>query len=375
MELDRGSGAGCAGTGRTLRLRHLSLRPRFAFDADYLQRLIAEDPETERHFTSYFGDLLSLKLRSRLRSAAQVEDARQETFVRVLTALKKKGSLESPESLGAFVNAVCNNVLLETYRSGGRADQLDDERDEPEAGEPTAEYRVPKTEERFKVRAAIAALPPKDRELIRWLFLQNRSKDDICRELNVDRDYLRVLSTARNNGSASDSPRWNRGRDHMTHQEAADTLAAERYLLGELPAGDREAFEAHYFSCDVCADDLRSAAALLQGVKDGLADTASPADVIPMPLDRTSPANRRVVSLGRPALGRGGGAGRDCDLPGGVGGAVTSPRHLSRCARSGAAASREPRQRAFRRRRLTGFRDARPGSERAAPGRADCATS
>ena len=182
-----------AGAGRTLRLRHLSLRPRFAFDADYVRRLIAEDPETERHFTAYFGDLLSLKLRSRLRSAAQVEDARQETFVRVLTALKKKGTLDSPESLGAFVNAVCNNVLLETYRSSGRADQLDDERDQPEAGEPSAEYRVLKAEERVKVREAIAALPQKDRELIRWLFLENRPKDDICRELNIDRDYLRVL--------------------------------------------------------------------------------------------------------------------------------------------------------------------------------------
>src|SRR3954471_18411891 len=127
------------GAGRTLRLRHLSFRPRFAFDADYLRRLIAEDPEIERHFTSYFGDLLSLKLRSRLRSPAQVEDARQETFVRVLTALKKKGGLDSAESLGASVNAVCNNVLLETYRSNGRADQLDDEGDEPETGEPTAE--------------------------------------------------------------------------------------------------------------------------------------------------------------------------------------------------------------------------------------------
>ncbi|MDQ3212337.1 MAG: sigma-70 family RNA polymerase sigma factor [Acidobacteriota bacterium] len=171
----------------------MSLRPRFAFDGEYVQRLIAEDPETERHFTGYFGDLLSLKLRSRLRSAALVEDARQETFVRVLTALKKKGSLEVPESLGAFVNAVCNNVLLETYRSGGRVAQLDDEVKEPEADEPTAEWRVLKAEERVKVREAIAALPAKDRDLIRWLFLEERSKDDVCRELNIDRDYLRVL--------------------------------------------------------------------------------------------------------------------------------------------------------------------------------------
>ena len=171
----------------------MPLRPRFSFDGEYVQRLIAEDPETERHFTSYFGDLLSLKLRSRLRSAAQVDDARQETFVRVLTALKKKGSLAAPESLGAFVNAVCNNVLLETYRSRGGADQLDDEHDEPSAGDPSAEWRVLKAEERVKVREAIAALPQKDRELIRWLFLEDRPKDDICRELNIDRAYLRVL--------------------------------------------------------------------------------------------------------------------------------------------------------------------------------------
>jgi RNA polymerase sigma-70 factor (ECF subfamily) len=174
-------------------LRHLPVRARFSFDGDYVDRLIAGDPDTERHFTDYFGDLLTLKLRSRLRSAALAEDARQETFVRVLTTLKKKGSLASPESLGAFVNAVCNNVLMETYRSTSRADQLDEEMDEPETSEPSAEWRVLKSEEHARVREAIAALPPKDRDLIRWLFLEDRPKEEICRDLNIDRDYLRVL--------------------------------------------------------------------------------------------------------------------------------------------------------------------------------------
>src|ERR1044071_10272839 len=82
---------------------HLRARSHYSFDGQYVERLIAGDPETERHFTEYFGDLLTLKLRSRLRSPALAEDARQETFVRVLTALKQKGSLANPESLGAFV--------------------------------------------------------------------------------------------------------------------------------------------------------------------------------------------------------------------------------------------------------------------------------
>ena len=57
----------------------------------------------------------------------------------------------------------------------------------------------------------------------------------------------------------------------MTHQEAIDTLAAERYLLDEMPADERSAFEEHFFDCEVCADDMRSAAALLQGTKAGFA--------------------------------------------------------------------------------------------------------
>jgi len=187
------SGGGLRGSKAKTTIFPLPLRERFSFDQDYVRRLIAEDPETERHFTEYFGDLLTLKLRSKLRSQAQVEDVRQETFMRVLTALKKKGSLASPESLGAFVNAVCNNVLLETYRSNGRTSALDEETDEPPAAEPSVEWQVLKLEERVKVREALAALPQKDKDLIRWLFFEERDKDDICRELHVDREYLRVL--------------------------------------------------------------------------------------------------------------------------------------------------------------------------------------
>lgn len=44
----------------------------------------------------------------------------------------------------------------------------------------------------------------------------------------------------------------------MDHQQAITTQAAERYTLNELPAGEREAFEEHYFSCAECADAVRS---------------------------------------------------------------------------------------------------------------------
>lgn len=166
---------------------------RFQFDRAYVDRLIAEDPDTERHFVGYFSDLLRLKLRGRLRSAAQIDDARQETFARVLTSLKRKGGLATPEALGAFVNSVCDNVVLEMYRAGSRADQFDDHFDKPDDRIVSAESSVMAGEDRLRVRAALASLPAKERDLLTRLFFDDADKDEICRELNVDRNYLRVL--------------------------------------------------------------------------------------------------------------------------------------------------------------------------------------
>jgi RNA polymerase sigma-70 factor (ECF subfamily) len=166
---------------------------RYEFDQAYVDRLVGGDPETERHFVRYFGDLLTMKLRSRLRSPALVEDARQETFRRVLTTLKEKGGLASAGSLGAFVNSVCNNVLFETYRAGGRADQLPEHHDAVDEDRPSVESGLMAEQDRDRVTRALRGLPDKERELLRWLFFEERDKDAICRDLGVDRNYLRVL--------------------------------------------------------------------------------------------------------------------------------------------------------------------------------------
>src|SRR5689334_1851726 len=58
--------------------------------------------------------------------------------------------------------------------------------------------------------------------------------------------------------------------DAMTHAEATKTFASERYLLGEMSAQERDAFEDHFFSCTECAEDVRSGANMRDGVKAGL---------------------------------------------------------------------------------------------------------
>ena len=145
--------------------------------------------ETERHFTEYFGELLSIKLHTRLRSRELIDDVIQETFLRVLKTLRQSG-IENPEALGAFVNSVCNNVLFELYRHQSR---LAGEPEDRPSDETPIESELVSADERREIRQVLSELPEKDRMILRWLFFEEREKEEICRILGVDREYLRVL--------------------------------------------------------------------------------------------------------------------------------------------------------------------------------------
>jgi RNA polymerase sigma-70 factor, ECF subfamily len=167
---------------------------RSSFDGEYIARLRNGDPVTERHFTEYFGELLLIKLRARLRDPQTVEDLRQETFLRVLTALKSKNSLHSPESLGAFVNSVANNLLSELYRGQSRQRTVQPSEDfDPPDRRAGADAEIASEERRRQVRKLLEELPQKDRELLRMAFYEEVDTDEICRLFHVTRGYFRVL--------------------------------------------------------------------------------------------------------------------------------------------------------------------------------------
>ena len=165
-----------------------------AFDAPYLERLRAGDFRTQEHFVAYFSELIQLKLRARLRSPQAIEDVRQETFARFFTALRSPQGIRQPERLGAFVNSICNNVLLEQYRSTSRTGSLEDEAAE-DLPDPVIDVlgAVAARQMENKVREILDDLPERDRRILREVFLEERDKDEVCRECGVDRDYLRVL--------------------------------------------------------------------------------------------------------------------------------------------------------------------------------------
>lgn len=164
-----------------------------SFDDDYFQRLRAGDALTCDHFVTYFKQLLLIKLRSRLRSPQVVEDLCQDTFARVFDKLRKEGGIRNPASLGSFVNSVCNNVLLEHYRDNKRTIYLEDNPMDPPDKRVNLDEMLVTEQTQHHVRQILAQLPKKNQRILYALFIEEKDKDDVCREFGVNRDYLRVL--------------------------------------------------------------------------------------------------------------------------------------------------------------------------------------
>jgi RNA polymerase sigma-70 factor, ECF subfamily len=168
-----------------------------AFTAAYLTALRAGDPSTEQHFVSYFSRLLVIKLRARRCDAAEIDEIRQETFLRVLAALRRDDALRDATRFGAFVNSVCNHVFLERLRAGRRTQSLEGEGEDGLAQVPAAvidlDSLLVTDQARQRVREVLAELSGRDQQLLRAMFFDELPKDEICRQFGVDREYLRVL--------------------------------------------------------------------------------------------------------------------------------------------------------------------------------------
>jgi RNA polymerase sigma-70 factor (ECF subfamily) len=165
----------------------------YLFDAEYVLRLRNGDPVTEAHFIGYFRQLLRIKLRARYLAIDVIDDVQQETFIRVFRALRSEHGIRQPERIGAFVNSVCNNVLQEHYRAQGRNYSTEDADPDPPDKVLNLEKLAIDQEVNERAREAVKSLAPRERDLIRKIFFQEMEKDEVCAQLGVSRDYLRVL--------------------------------------------------------------------------------------------------------------------------------------------------------------------------------------
>jgi len=163
------------------------------FDRAYLENLRNGHPATEHHFFAYFEKFLNVKLRARAVPSDRVEDLKQETFIRVITGLRRGAEVREPEYFGTFVNSVCNNVLLEYYRAAAKDYALEKAHVEIPDRVRDLEATLVSKQSAEHVRQILNTMPTRDRDLLRAIFLEERDKGSVCREFGVDREYLRVL--------------------------------------------------------------------------------------------------------------------------------------------------------------------------------------
>jgi len=179
-------------SGRISTLVRRRLVELFPFNEDYLRRLIAGEPAVVSHFIRYMRKILTPMLRNRHVEAAVIDEIIQETFARFWQKLRSsERPVRKAESLGAYVCNMAKNIFKEEGRDRFRYPQLPDDYDRPADDDPYAQAVSRQQCER--VRLKLLDMPARDAKLLIAIWIDGRPRAEVCKELNVDQNYLRVL--------------------------------------------------------------------------------------------------------------------------------------------------------------------------------------
>jgi RNA polymerase sigma-70 factor, ECF subfamily len=143
------------------------------------------DPNTIERYRLKLRYKVSYHLGS---SCPDLEDLVQETLLRFLRAMRTE-KIRNPESVAAFLSGICNNVVHEYKRRQWKEPTSDAGEFLPEplpgAGADMAELRQ-------VIAVVMVHLPPRDREILRAFFLEEREKSEICRAMGLSDIQFRV---------------------------------------------------------------------------------------------------------------------------------------------------------------------------------------
>ena len=163
----------------------------FRFDDEYVRRLREGDRETEEHYFDYFNFPLTMKLRGRVPSA-DIDDVIQDVHSRLFKELRQGKGVRTATSSARLssesATTSCTRPGASTQHRRARGRFLCRHRRR------CATSSEQETKER--VHSAIAEVEQesaRDGAILRDIFLNEKDKDEICRDWGVDRDYLRVL--------------------------------------------------------------------------------------------------------------------------------------------------------------------------------------
>ena len=160
-----------------------------ASDNVRLVRAIASgDAEAERNFVERYQKPVRAMLIARSRNVDTASDLQQDVMIEALCALRR-GQLQDPEKLAAFVAAIARNLLNNYFRSSRRTESLALPDDLPDLSF-TLGY-VEEEQRADRAAQAIASLDPIDRAILQMTLIDGMKPAGIAERLKMRSDVVR----------------------------------------------------------------------------------------------------------------------------------------------------------------------------------------
>lgn len=165
-----------------------------------VRRIASGDRTAETDMVQRYSRGLLYVLRRRTSDHSLAADLVQDTFCIAIERLRK-GPIDQPESLAAFLYSTARNLLIAHQRKEWRrATVVDSDAVSAIPDESYSPYRdVSRAQNTKLVRQLLNELPvERDRELLERLYVQDQDKEEICRALGLDSlHFNRVLHRAK----------------------------------------------------------------------------------------------------------------------------------------------------------------------------------
>ena len=150
---------------------------------DAVERFCAGDPEAVRTLYDEYGRLVFAVAMRVVHQRELAEEATQQTF---LQAWRAAGTFEPGRDLTPWLITIARRAAIDIHRRESRRGHVDLDEAAPTG---TSLVTLPPSAEQieavWRVRSAIDALPPADRELVRLQHLEGLSHAEIAERLEI----------------------------------------------------------------------------------------------------------------------------------------------------------------------------------------------
>jgi RNA polymerase sigma-70 factor (ECF subfamily) len=142
-------------------------------------------------YEKYAARVYYLALRE-LRSPADAEDVRAETFLRVFQAIRDD-RIRTPQALASFILSTTHNVSRECQRKQSRLEQLSEHKSEEQPLRTTSPFLD--DEAREAIERVLKRMKPREQSFLRFYYYDELPAAEIAHRLGLTEERLRLIKS------------------------------------------------------------------------------------------------------------------------------------------------------------------------------------